>query len=167
MSDYILPLIVLIIILYGIVKRVDLYEAFIEGSKDSFKMSLTIFPNLLAMILSVNILVNSGILEDLINFLLPFLRVPIEVISLMIMRPISGNATLALLNTIYTKYGVDSFYSLLGSTIQGCTDTTLYVLALYYGSVAIKNTKYALKVSLLADVVGITTSILICYLLFF
>ena len=167
MSDYILPLIVLFIVVYGIVKKVDLYEAFIDGSKDSFKMSLTIFPNLLAMILSVNILVNSGILEDLINYLLPFLKVPIEVVSLMIMRPISGNATLALLNTIYTKYGVDSFYSLLGSTIQGCTDTTLYVLALYYGSVSIKNTKYALKVSLLADVVGITSSLIICYLLFF
>ena len=167
MSDYILPLIVLFIIIYGISKKVDLYDAFIEGSKDSFKMSLTIFPNLLAMILSVNILVNSGILEDLINLLLPFLKVPIEVISLMIMRPISGNATLALLNTIYTNYGVDSFYSLLGSTIQGCTDTTLYVLALYYGSVAIKNTKYALKVSLLADIVGISSSIIICYLLFF
>lgn len=167
MSNYILPLVVLFIVLYGIIKKVDLYESFIDGSKDSFKMSLTIFPNLLAMILSVNILVNSGILEDLINFLLPFLKVPIEVISLMVMRPISGNATLALLNTIYTKYGVDSFYSLLGSTIQGCTDTTLYVLALYYGSVGIKNTKYALKVSLLADVVGITSSLIICYLLFF
>lgn len=167
MSNYILPLVVLFIVLYGIIKKVDLYEAFIDGSKDSFKMSLTIFPNLLAMILSVNILVNSGILEDLINFLLPFLKVPIEVISLMVMRPISGNATLALLNTIYTKYGVDSFYSLLGSTIQGCTDTTLYVLALYYGSVGIKNTRYALKVSLLADVVGIISSLIICYLLFF
>ena len=166
MSDYVLPLVVLLIVVYGIFKKVDLYESFIEGSKESFKMSYTIFPNLLAMILSVNILVNSGILEDLINLLLPFLKVPIEVISLMIMRPISGNATLALLNTIYTKYGVDSFYSLLGSTIQGCTDTTLYVLALYYGSIGIKNTRYALRVSLLADVVGIATSIIICYLLF-
>ena len=104
MSDYILPLIVLGIVIYGLLKKIDIYEAFVNGSKDSFKMSLTIFPNLLAMILSVNILVNSGILEDLINFLLPFLKVPIEVVSLMIMRPISGNATLALLNTIYTKY---------------------------------------------------------------
>ncbi len=167
MSDYVLPLIVLIIVFYGIIKKVDLYDAFIKGSKESFKMSFTIFPNLLAMLLSVNIFVNSGLLEDMVNFLLPFLKVPIEVISLMIMRPISGNATLALLNTIYTKYGVDSFYSLLGSTIQGCTDTTLYVLALYYGSVGIKNTRYALRVSLLADIVGIVSSLIICYLLFF
>ena len=129
-------------------------------------MAYTIFPTLLAMIVSVNILVDSGILEFIINLLISSLKVPIEIISLAVMRPISGNATLALLNTIYTKYGVDNFYSLLGSTIQGCTDTTLYVIALYYGSIGIKNTRYALKVSLLADVVGITASILVCYFLF-
>lgn len=166
MSNYILPLMVLGIVGYGLFKKVDLYDSFIEGSKESFKMSYTIFPNLLAMVVSVNILVDSGILEAIINLLIPALKVPIEVVSLMVMRPISGSATLALLNTIYTKYGVDSFYSLLGSTIQGCTDTTLYVIALYYGSVGIKNTRYALKVSLITDVVGISVSLLVCYLLF-
>ena len=166
MSDYILPLIVLIIVSYGLYKKIDVYDSFIRGSSESFKMCFTIFPNLLAMILSVNILVNSGLLEDVINFLFPYIKLPIEVLSLMVMRPISGNATLALLNTVYTKFGVDHFYSLLCSTIQGCADTTLYVLALYYGSVSIKNTRYALKVSLLADVIGISVSIVICYLLF-
>lgn len=166
MSNYILPLMVLGIVGYGLFRKVDLYDSFIEGSKESFKMSYTIFPNLLAMVLSVNILVDSGILEAIINLLIPALKVPIEVVSLMVMRPISGSATLALLNTIYTKYGVDSFYSLLGSTIQGCTDTTLYVIALYYGSIGIKNTRYALKVSLITDVVGISVSLLVCYLLF-
>ncbi len=166
MSNYILPLMVLGIVIYGIIKKVDLYDVFLEGSKESFKMAYTIFPNLLAMIVSVNLLIDSGILEFLIELVLPFLKIPIEVISLAFMRPISGNATLALLNTIYTKYGVDHFYSLLGSTIQGCTDTTLYVIALYYGSIGIKNTRYALKASLLADVVGITASILVCHFLF-
>lgn len=157
---------VLGIVLYGISKKVDLYDTFLEGSKESFKMIVTIFPNLLAMIVGVNILVESGFLEFLIHLLIPFLKVPIEVVSLAIMRPISGNATLALLNTIYTKYGVDHFYSLLGSTIQGCTDTTFYVIALYYGSIGIKKIRYALKTSLLADVVGICASLVICYLLF-
>ena len=129
-------------------------------------MAFTIFPNLLAMIVSVNILVDSGFLEFLVHLILPVLKIPIEIISLAIMRPISGNATLALLNTIYTKYGVDSFYGLLSSTIQGCTDTTFYVIALYYGSVGIKNIRYALKTSLLADLVGILSSLGICYLLF-
>ena len=166
MSDYILPLIVLIIVSYGLYKKIDVYDSFIRGSSESFKMCFTIFPNLLAMVLSVNILVNSGLLEDVINLLFPYIKLPIEVLSLMVMRPISGNATLALLNTVYTKFGVDHFYSLLCSTIQGCADTTLYVLALYYGSVSIKNTRYALKISLLADVIGISVSIVICYLLF-
>ncbi len=166
MSNYILPLMVLGIVLYGIFKKVDMYDVFIDGSKEGFKMAFTIFPNLLAMIVSVNILIDSGFLEFVINLLLPVLKVPIEVISLAIMRPISGNATLALLNTIYTKYGVDSFYGLLSSTIQGCTDTTFYVIALYYGSIGIKNTRYALKTSLLADFVGITASLMICYFLF-
>ncbi len=166
MSNYILPLMVLGIVLYGMRKKIDLYDVFIDGSKESFKMAFTIFPNLLAMIVSVNILVDSGFLEFLVHLILPVLKIPIEIISLAIMRPISGNATLALLNTIYTKYGVDSFYGLLSSTIQGCTDTTFYVIALYYGSVGIKNIRYALKTSLLADLVGILSSLGICYLLF-
>ncbi len=166
MSNYILPLLVFGIVLYGIFKKVDLYGTFIEGSKESFKMAMTIFPNLLAMIISVNIFIDSGFLEFIIHLLLPFLKIPMEVISLAIMRPISGNATLAILNKIYTKYGVDHFYSLLSSTIQGCTDTTFYVIALYYGSIGIKNIRYALKTSLFADFIGILSSLLICHILF-
>ena len=86
MSDYILPLIVLFIVVYGIRKKVDLYDAFIEGSKDSFKMSLTIFPNLLAMILSVNILVNSGILEDLIKSLNYINRIIHNFLQIVVLR---------------------------------------------------------------------------------
>ncbi len=157
---------VLIIVFYGLIKKIDLYESFIDGSKESFKMAYTIFPNLLAMILSVNILINSGFLEWLISFFVKNISLPIELISLIVTKPISGSAALALLNNIYSKYGVDSFYSLLASTIQGCTDTTFYVIALYYGSVGIKKTKYALFNSLFGDVVGILTSVLLCYILF-
>ncbi len=157
---------VLIIVFYGLIKKIDLYESFIDGSKESFKMAYTIFPNLLAMILSVNILINSGFLEWIISFFVKNISLPIELISLIVTKPISGSAALALLNNIYSKYGVDSFYSLLASTIQGCTDTTFYVIALYYGSVGIKKTKYALFNSLFGDVVGILTSVLLCYILF-
>ena len=157
---------VLIIVFYGLIKKIDLYESFIDGSKESFKMAYTIFPNLLAMILSVNILINCGFLVWIISFFVKNISLPIELISLIVTKPISGSAALALLNNIYSKYGVDSFYSLLASTIQGCTDTTFYVIALYYGSVGIKKTKYALFNSLFGDVVGILTSVLLCYILF-
>lgn len=157
---------VLIIVLYGLYKKIDLYESFIEGSKEAFKMLYTIFPNLLAMILSVNILVNSGFLKWIVGLLFGSIKLPIELISLIVTKPISGSAALALINTIYSKYGVDSFYSILASTIQGCTDTTFYVIALYYGSIGIKKTRYAMINSLFGDFIGILTSIVLCYLLF-
>lgn len=165
-SNYILPIMVLIIVVYGLYKKIDLYESFIEGSKEAFKMSYTIFPNLLAMILSVNILMNSGFLKWFVELLFGSIKLPIELISLIATKPISGSAALALINTIYSKYGVDSFYSILASTIQGCTDTTFYVIALYYGSVGIKKTRYAMINSLFGDFIGILTSIVLCYLLF-
>ena len=157
---------VLLIVIYSLTQKVDLYESFLEGSKEAFKMGITIFPNLLAMILSVNVLINSGFLEWLMATFLSGLKLPIELISLIAMKPISGSAALALLNTIYSKYGVDSFIGLLASTIQGCTDTTFYVIALYYGSVGIKKIKYAMTTSLFGDVIGIVTSIILCYVLF-
>lgn len=157
---------VLFIIVYAVYKKVDLYESFIEGSKESFKMGYTIFPNLLAMILSVNLLIESGFLEWIISFFVKGITLPIELISLILTKPISGSAALALLNTIFSKYGVDSFYSILASTIQGCTDTTFYVIALYYGSVGIKKTRYAMATSLFGDFIGILSSIVLCYVLF-
>lgn len=152
--------------MYGLFKKIDLYESFVEGSKEAFNMSYTIFPNLLAMILSVNVLINSGFLKWMISLILGGINLPIELISLIVTKPISGSGALALLNTIFNKYGVDSFYSTLASTIQGCTDTTFYVIALYYGCVGIKKTKHALFNSLFGDFIGISVSIIICYLLF-
>lgn len=143
-----------------------MYESFVEGCKESFKMGYMIFPNLLAMILSVNVLLKSGFLEWIISFTIGQIKLPIELVSLIVTKPISGSASIALLNTIFEKYGVDSFYSLLASTIQGSTDTTFYVIALYYGSIGIKKTRYALLNSLFGDIVGIITSILLCYSMF-
>lgn len=157
---------VLLIVIYGSIKKVDLYESFVEGSKEAFKMGYTLFPNLLAMILSVNVLINSGFLKWILDIFMNGIKLPIELVSLIITKPISGSAAVALLNTIYSKYGVDSFYSLLASTIHGCTDTTFYVIALYYGSIGIKKTRYAMVNSLFGDLVGIGISILLCYICF-
>ena len=129
-------------------------------------MGYTLFPNLLAMILGVNVLINSGFITWFIKIIFGSIKLPIEIISLIITKPISGSGAIALLNTIYKKYGVDSFYSLLASTIQGCTDTTFYVIALYYGCIGIKKTRYALINSIFGDIVGIGVSIILCYALF-
>jgi spore maturation protein B len=117
------------------------------------------------MILGVNVLINSGFINWLIKILFGSIKLPIEIITLIVTKPISGSGAVALINSIFSKYGVDSFYSLLASTIQGCTDTTFYVIALYYGSIGIKKTRYAMINSIFGDIVGIAVSIGLCYLL--
>lgn len=168
-SNMIIPLFVLFIVLYGALKKVDVYDSFIEGTKESFPMILTIFPNLLGMIFGINILIKSGLLEFLFSFFGPvfnLLKVPFEVVPMMLIRPISGSASLAILNNIFSTIGPDSFIGKLASVIQSSTDTTIYVLTLYFGSVGIKKIKYSLWAGLLADVAGILLSILVVNFLF-
>lgn len=167
-SSLILPLIVLIIIVYG-VRKINIYDTFVVGAKESFDMVLKLFPTLLGMMLGVNIFVKSGVLDFFLNVLKPLLnliKIPIEIIPLAIMRPISGSSGIALLNTILETYGSDHFISRMSSVIQGSTDTTLYILTLYFGSIGIKKTKYALHVGLLADLIGIVSAIFIARIFF-
>lgn len=168
-SNFIIPLLVLFIIIYGIYKNVNIYDEFLEGSKDSFSMVLKIFPCILAMILGINVFLKSGILDLLMNLIKPlfdYISVPIKTLPMIIMRPISGSSTLAILNNIFIDYGPDSFIGRLCSVIQGSTDTTFYVVTLYFGSIGIKKIKYALWAGLCADLVGIIASIIITNIFF-
>lgn len=155
---------VLFIILYGFLKKVDVYDTFIEGVKESFSMIINLFPTFIAMILAVNLFTNSGVLDFLLTLIKPVLEifnVPGEIFPLALVRPISGSAALAYLNTIFSKFGPDSFIGLLGSVMQGCTDTTFYVISLYFGSIGIKKIRYSMFAALFADLVGIVASIII------
>lgn len=168
-SSLILPFLVLIVLLYGIYKKKNVYELFIDGAKESFDMVISLFPTMLAMILGVNILVKSEIISFVFSSLkgiLSLLSIPIEVLPMMIMRPISGSSALAILNNILSVFGPDSFQGVLASLIQGSTDTTFYVLTLYFGSIGIKKIKYSLWAGLFADLIGIILSVLITNYLF-
>ena len=168
-SNLILPLIVLIIICYGVNKKVKVYDTFTEGAKESFDMTLKLFPTMLGMILGVNIFVKSGVLNLILDILTPLLniiKIPIEIITLAILRPISGSSGIALLQTIIEKYGPNNIISKMASVIQGSTDTTLYIISLYFGSIGIKKTKYALKAGLIADLIGIISAIIISKIIF-
>lgn len=168
-SNLIIPVMVLGIIIYGLLKKVDIYDVFVEGSKESYDMILTMFPCMLAMIFGVNIFIKSGVLEYIFVFfqtILDFLHIPLEIIPMAIMRPISGSSSLAILNTILENYGPDSFIGRLASVIQGSTDTTFYVLTLYFGSIGIKKIRYSLWAGLFADVIGIVSAIIIVNLMF-
>lgn len=122
-------------------------------------MILNLFPTFIAMILAVNLFTNGGVLDFILNPIKSF-KVG-EVIPLALIRPISGSASLAYLNSIFAKFGPDSFIGLLGSVLQGCTDTTFYVISLYFGSIGIKKIKYSMFAALFADLIGIIASIIV------
>lgn len=160
LNNYIIPIVVIIIIGYGFVKKVDIYDNFIEGAIDGLKIVLQIVPTMLAMILAVNVFINSNILNDI------FKGFSTEILPMVFLRPISGNASLAMLSKVYSIYGPDSFNGILASVIQGATDTTIYVLALYFSSIKVKNSRYALPVGLVADFFGILTAFIVVYMFF-
>ncbi len=154
LNNYIIPILVIVILGYGFFKKTSIYDNFIEGSIDGLKILIEIIPAILAMIFAVNIFIQSGVLDTIGGKLK-------DVIPMVILRPISGNASLAVLANLYKMYGPDSYLGYLGSVIQGATDTTIYVLALYFGSVHIRKTKYALGVGLFADVCGILAAFIV------
>ncbi|PFN78854.1 spore maturation protein [Bacillus sp. AFS076308] len=164
-----IPLLIGIILLYGTYKRVPTYESFVEGGKEGIKIAVSIIPFLVGMLVAISIFRASGALDALMNWLRPLMKsmgVPAEIVPLLIIRPISGTAALGMTSDLIAVYGPDSFIGRLASVLQGSTDTTFYVLTVYFGAVGIKKMGDALKVGLLADVVGIIVSILVVGLIF-
>ena len=159
LNKYIIPIVVLLIIVYGFKSKVDIYDSFLEGALDGLKTIVNIIPPIFALIFAVNVFLNSGFLDMLFSK-------NSELITMSLLRPISGNASLAMLSNIYSKYGVDSYNGYLASVIQGATDTTIYILALYFSSIRIKKTRYALWIGLFADVCGIVAAFIVVKIFF-
>ena len=168
-SKCIIPLFVLFVVFYGMKKKVLIYDTFLEGAKEGLMTAFNIFPSILAMDFAINIFLHSGLLETLFQVLSPILEmfhIPLSILPMAFVRPVSGTASLAIMNDIFIKLGPDSFAGRLASVIQGCTDTTIYVLALYFGSIKINKTRHALSTGLFADFIGILASFLIVSLFF-
>lgn len=168
-SNMIIPLVILGILLYGKKKKVNMYDVFATGAKESINTAFSVFPYLITMLIAIGIFRSSGLLDFIITLLAPllnFLKIPKEVLPLGLMRPISGSGSTAILSDILINYHPDTFIGKLASTMMGSTETTFYVIALYLGSVGIKRYKYTLKAALLADAVGVITSIIICNIMF-
>lgn len=157
------------ILIWGLVKRVPLYESFVEGAKDGFGTSIDLIPHLVGMLVAVTVFRESGALDYLISLLSPLaqlLFLPQEVLPLAIIRPISGSGALAITTDLIQTHGPDSFIGRLASTMHGSSDTTLYVLAVYFGAVGIRKSRYALKVGLLADAMSVVSSLFFVWLVF-
>lgn len=163
-SKLMIPLFVISVILYGLKKKVSIYDSFLDGAKEGLITAFNIFPSVIAMVFAVNILLNSHIIEAVFKFIEPILNIiniPLSILPMAIVRPISGTASLAIMNDIFANFGPDSYIGRIASVLQGCTDTTIYVLALYFGSVKISKTKHALSTGLFADLIGVLASFII------
>ncbi|MGM0828195.1 MAG: spore maturation protein [Bacillota bacterium] len=168
-SLWLIPIMIGFILIYGTLKKVPTYEVFVDGGKEGIKIAVSIIPFLIGMLVAITIFRESGALEFFVNLIRPgllALGIPPEIVPLAIIRPISGTAALGMMSDIVATHGPDSFIGRLASTLQGSTDTTLYVLTVYFGAVGIRKMGDALKVGLLADLVGIVAAIFIVTIMF-
>lgn len=164
-SLFFIPGIITIIIFYGIYKKAPVYDLFIEGTKDGIKTAMDILPFIIAIFVGIESLVSSGAMEFLEGFLSPvfqFLGIPKELISLILLRPVSGSGSLVLVEKIITQYGADSLIGRSASVMIGSCETVFYVLAVYFGATAVKNIRHALTAGLVGYIVGIFASVLVC-----
>lgn len=168
-GNMLIPFVVFVVVIVAFIKKVNIYDEFVEGAKEGLGLGISIFPYLIGMIFGINILLKSEILNHLFVFLKPVfdvIKIPIEILPMAMIRPISGNASFAIMIDIIKNYGVDSYLGRIVSVMQGATDTTIYVISLYFGSIGIKNIRYALKAGLFADFVTLIMSVLLIHIFF-
>lgn len=165
LSNLAMPLIILIMVIYGVVEKKQVFDNFIEGSKNGIKIVINIFPTLIGLFLAVGTLRSSGVIDIVIKILDPLLNIvnfPAEIMPLALLRPISGSSSIAVATDIMKNFGVDSQIGIMAAVIMGATETTLYTIAVYSSSVKIKKTRFVLIAALTADIVGIITSVVVC-----
>lgn len=164
LSTWAIPALVFFILVYAYLKGVDIYEVFIEGAEEGFKIAIRLIPYLVAMLVAISIFRHSGAMAIAIRVIEPltsFFAIPAEVLPLAIMRPLSGGGALGITAEIINTHGPDSFLGRLASTMQGSTDTTFFILTVYFGSVGVKKYRHALWVGLIADLSAFLASIYI------
>ena len=172
LSSGLILLIFLLFLLGGLRKKINMFEAFVDGAKGGFEVAVRIIPYLIGMLVAISVLRNSGIFDYLIDglrYLFGLTGINTEFVDALptaLMKPLSGAGARGMMVTAMQTYGTDSFVGRLSCIFQGTSDTTFYVIAVYFGSVSVKNTRYAIPAMLLADLVGIITAILVGYLFF-
>ena len=169
LSLWALPAILLLILTMGLIKKVPIYETFTTGAKDGFKVAVNIIPYLVAIIVAISMFRASGIIEMLeqaLSGVLSQIHVPADVIPIMIVRSLSGSAALGVFSDIANSLGPDDYATKLSAIMVGSSETTFYVLAVYFGAVGISKLRYALLVGLLADFIGIVAAVCVCNWMF-
>ena len=158
---FVLPAVLLGIVVFGLIKKVNIYDAFLEGAKEGAVTTFQIMPAIIAILTAIGMLKASGALTALVQLFEPVCRLigfPAELTPLAIIRPISGSGSLAVLEQVLGDYGPDSFIGRVASVMQGSTETTFYTIAVYFGAAQITRTRYALPCALSADFAGMILS---------
>lgn len=168
-SDWAIPVLLVAIPLLAHFKKVKVYEMFVEGAKEGFEVAVRIIPYLVAILAAIAMFRASGAMDLFVLIVSPLtnqIGMPAEVLPAAFMRPLSGSGTLGIVTELINTHGADSFIGYLSSTIYGSTETTFYVLAVYFGAVNIKKTRHAVPAGLIADAAGILAAVFICRMVF-
>lgn len=169
LSNWILLAFIAGIPLYGMIKKIDVFDAFIVGAKQGFDTSVSIIPYLIGMMVAIGMLRASGFFELLAGWLGPVLAsigMPPELLPLALIRPFSGSASTGVMAELIHEHGGNSFIAKAAATLVGSTETTFYVIAVYFGAVGIRRTRHAIPAGLLADLAGIIATVVVCRYLF-
>ena len=168
MSNYIIPIIICIIMIFGVKEKINIFDLFIDGAEEGIKISLKLVPTLIGIFFSIGMLRSSGIFDAITNFVRPIINVlaiPPEIIPLALIRPISGSGAIGIATDIMKQYGVDSYIGNVASVIMGSTETTIYTIAVYTSGLKNRKSKGLLISALIADTVGIISAIIFCRIL--
>ena len=168
-SVFVLPMIIIGFPLYGLIKKVPVYEVFVDGAKEGFNVAVTIIPYLVAILFAIGMFRASGALDFLIDGLRPLfglVGIPAEVIPMGIIRPLTGSGSAAVVLDMINQYGEDSILVKMAATMFGSTETTFYVIAVYFGAVNIRKTRHAVPVGLIADFAAFILAVFVVRLLF-
>ncbi len=165
MSAYILPVIIILVVVFAAFRRVPVFDSFAEGAKEALKLVAAIFPYIAGIFVCVALFRVSGLaaaLTKLVTPLFNFIGVPPELTELIVIRPMSGSGSLALIESIYADYGADSYIARCASVIMGSSETVFYVAAVYFSTTNVKKLRYGIPIAMIATVIGAIVSCLLC-----
>lgn len=169
LSTFAIPALILFVVAYGAIKKIKIYEAFVEGAKEGFNIGVRIIPFLVAMLVAIGIFRAGGAMDILTTLLSPItslIGMPAETVPMAFMRPLSGSGALGVMSEIIKTHGPDSLIGRMVSVMMGSGETTFYVLAVYFGSVSVSKTRHAVPAGIIADIAGILASVWLVNLIF-
>ena len=165
LSELIVPVLIIFLLVYGMVKKVNSYDCFVKGANQSIDLVVSIFPYLVAIFVAVELMKVSGLTALFTIILSPVfsvLQIPPELSELILIRPFSGSGSLAVLENIYTNYGADSYIGRCASVIIGCSDSIFYIATIYLSQTKVKKLSFAIPIALVATLIGVVCACLLC-----